>query len=224
MNEQGKLYVQYGCGFSAAEGWLNFDSSPTLRIERLPIIGKVTSKYLANNNAFFPKSVRYGDIVNGLPVADNSVDGCYASHVLEHVSLSDFRKALKNTAKIMKKDGIFRVVVPDLYQKAKVYVNSVNNGDGAASIKFMQSTLLGQETRPRSLLQMARNMLGGSQHLWMWDELSISEELKKAGFGNIRICDFGDSGDPMFQGVEDINRFYDSETNLKECCVEARLL
>jgi len=48
------VYVQYGCGSSAPEGWLNFDASLK---ERLGIRGKV-----------FPRKVRYGDIVRGLPI------------------------------------------------------------------------------------------------------------------------------------------------------------
>ena len=53
------LYVQYGCGFSAPEGWKNFDASPTLQFERLPVIGRLFTK----NASRFPENVRYGDIV-----------------------------------------------------------------------------------------------------------------------------------------------------------------
>ena len=36
-----KIYVQYGAGNQAVEGWLNFDASPTLRIQKIPIIGRL---------------------------------------------------------------------------------------------------------------------------------------------------------------------------------------
>jgi hypothetical protein len=84
------LYVQYGCSFSAPEGWLNFDASPTLRFERIPLLGKL---YTKNESRFSPE-VRYGDIVRGLPLEPSSVDGLYASHVLEHLSFEDCRLAL----------------------------------------------------------------------------------------------------------------------------------
>jgi len=57
------MYVQYGCGFCAPKDWTNFDSSPTLRWERLPVIGKLYTK----NSQRFPLGVLYGDIVKGLP-------------------------------------------------------------------------------------------------------------------------------------------------------------
>jgi hypothetical protein len=36
-------YLQYGCGWDALDGWLNFDASPTLRMERIPAVGKALS-------------------------------------------------------------------------------------------------------------------------------------------------------------------------------------
>src|SRR5687767_6441655 len=105
------LYVQFGCGLSAPDGWLNFDSSPTLRAQRLPLIGSAIARA---SDTRFPEAVRYGDIVTGLPVADGSCKGVYASHVLEHLALEDMRTALRNTWKILEPGGVFRLVVPDL--------------------------------------------------------------------------------------------------------------
>src|SRR5438128_2093436 len=89
-------YVQYGCGFQKAEGWLNFDASPTLRFEKIPTFGRLYTR----NSRRFPPEVRYGDVVKGLPVESNTCLGVYASHVLEHLSLADMRLALKETLRI----------------------------------------------------------------------------------------------------------------------------
>jgi ubiquinone/menaquinone biosynthesis C-methylase UbiE len=62
---------------------------------------------IAGNSQSFPKEVKYGDIVKGLPVADNSFRCVYASHVLEHLALHDFRKALRNTFNILEPGGVF---------------------------------------------------------------------------------------------------------------------
>ena len=56
-------YVQYGCGLCAPPGWVHFDISPTLRLQRLPIIGAV---FAARGSVKFTTNVRYGDIVRGL--------------------------------------------------------------------------------------------------------------------------------------------------------------
>ena len=39
-----KIYVQYGCGLAAPKEWMNFDGSPTLRVQQIPIIGALLKK------------------------------------------------------------------------------------------------------------------------------------------------------------------------------------
>ena len=94
--------------------------SPTLRFERIPLIGKIYTK----NKARFPDNVEYGDIVKGLPVGAGSCEAVYCSHVLEHLSLEDFRYALKNTFELLGSGGIFRLVVPDLEYSITRYIES----------------------------------------------------------------------------------------------------
>ena len=67
-----------------------------------------------------------------------------------------------------------------------------------------------------------RDMIGNSDHLWMWDEMSITKELKRQGFTFIRRCYFGDLGISMFDSVEEPSRFYDADLGIQECAIEAR--
>jgi len=199
---QERLYVQYGCGWSAPRGWRNFDASPTLRFERLPILGRLYTK----NTGRFPENVEYGDVVSGLPVGNSACDGVYCSHVLEHLALSDFRLALNNTHRILKPNAIFRLVLPDLLIYAQRYINSAAP---EASMLFLRETCLGEETRPRSIKGLLTSWLGNSKHLWMWDFKSIVPELQQAGFADIRRARCGDSRDPMFAAVEREDRWED---------------
>ncbi len=213
------VYVQYGCGFSVGEEWLNFDSSPTLQLERLPLIGKMLGR-MAGNSQAFPHKVKYGDICRGLPIPDNSVRGVYASHVLEHLAYNDFKNALQNTFRILEPGGIFRLIVPDLQGRAHRYIEEVSSGSTEASAHFMRACCLGLERRPKSVLGRIRQQIGGSMHLWMWDEPSILEQLKLIGFTDISRCEFGDFADPMFGQVEDRRRFIDG--TLRELAITAR--
>jgi predicted SAM-dependent methyltransferase len=210
-------YVQYGCGHSAPEGWTNFDSSPTLRIERLPLIGRFVQK----NESRFPDNVLVADIVRGLPVADGSADGVYASHVLEHLTRSDFETALQNTYRMLRSGGLFRLIVPDLEARARLYVSKLDAGQKDANDWFMLSTYLGLSNRPHSLAAKAGRLLGGSLHLWMWDFSSMEAQLRRAGFVNIRRCSLGDSEDPMFIRVEEPSRFFDASNNIDELAIQA---
>ncbi|MFZ3323630.1 MAG: methyltransferase domain-containing protein [Usitatibacter sp.] len=154
----------------APEGWVNYDASPGVLLGR------------------FPKNVKYGDIVRGLPVKD--VDAIYCSHILEHLSLVGFQKALRNTYHYLKPGGAFRLVVPDLRRIAEEYMK---NGD---SYEFMRQSGLGLRIRSR-----LRQAFGNSMHLWMWDEASMRQELHGVGFVNIRRAVFGDN--PLFADCEE---------------------
>lgn len=198
MND--KKYVQYGCAWSAPVSWRNFDASPTLRFERLPMLGRLYTK----NATRFPENVEYGDIVKGLPIPNGTCKALYCSHVLEHLALDDFRIALKNSFELLSPSGVFRLVVPDLAALAKTYVTSDNP---AAAISFMQDSFLGVSHRSRGVTGLLKAWLGNNAHLWMWDYKSLHHELKQVGFANIRRCQFGDAEDPLFAEVEDQDRF-----------------
>lgn len=197
------VYVQYGCGHASAPGWRNFDASPTLRLERLPIIGAAVAK----NAQRFPADVEAGDIVRGLPIAPGSCQGIYASHVIEHLALSDARAALRHTRSLLAPGGRFRVVVPDLRCYARRYLE---DDSADAAHRFMEQTCLGWSTRRRDAKGRLIQALGNAQHLWMWDHPSLERELQSAGFSTVRPCVYGDSEDPRFAQVEDPERFQDA--------------
>jgi SAM-dependent methyltransferase len=209
------IYVQYGCGQSCPSGWLNFDASPWLWLRARSLVGRFLSL------GPFPRGVLYGDIVAGLPVADESAQGVYASHVLEHLSYADFWSALDRTYRMLKPGGIFRLVVPDLQARAEKYLHDVALGRAEASAQFMRASGLGREDRLRGVGPLLRQTFGRSAHLWMWDETSLSAALRKAGFTGIRRCQFGDCVDAAFRQVEDADRFHDAAAGIEECAMEA---
>ena len=196
-----KRYVQYGAGLCGPESWLNFDISPTLRLQRLPVIGPFFQSF----GPAFPRTVEYGDIIIGLPIGIATCDAIYCSHTLEHLALDDLRLAIRNTFMHLRPGGRFRFVLPDLEQLAKDYLA---DSSADASITFMKDSHLGNTTRPRGLVALLRVAFGNASHLWMWDYKSLERELQQAGFIKIRRANFGDSGDEMFTEVEDAGRWH----------------
>lgn len=193
--------VQFGCGLCAPSQWQNFDASPTLRLQKLPIVGSLVP---AGEFGRFPPNVSHGDIVKGLPIADESVRLLYCSHVLEHLTLAELRQALRNCYQHLQPGGIFRFVLPDLEFMSKQYVNST---DPDAALEFMRVSWMGIENRQRNLVGFLKEWLGGSHHLWMWDYKSLASELTAVGFQDIRRAQFGDSDISEFCEVEDPQRW-----------------
>lgn len=194
--------VQYGCGHTAPIQWMNFDASPTLRLQRLPLLGRLTSV----GNPPFPDNVRYGDIVRGLPLNDSTVDIIYCSHVLEHLTRADCMSALRATHRLLKPGGTFRLVLPDLQALVQAYVE---DPDSARADTFMRASYLGQESR-RDLMQRLRDGLGNSRHQWMWDGPSMLNALCDVGFTACRVAQFGDSSNELFKLVESPERWHGS--------------
>jgi len=155
-------------------------------LERIPIAGR----FINRNKIRFPKNVRYGNIVSVLPVTNGTCKGIYASHVLEHLSLGDFRTALRHTYNLLAEGGVFRALAPDLELLAREYISSE---DSRAAETFLKHAGLGQETRPNGLSGLLVSWLGSGDHLWMWDYKGLAAELSEAGFQHIRPCKIGDS-------------------------------
>ena len=153
----------------------------------------------SRNASRFPDNVEYGDIVRGLPVADGSCRAVYCSHVLEHLSLDEFRRALRNTRALLQDDAIFRLVMPDFEECVKAYTSSQ---DAEAAIRFMSSSGLGTEARPRSPGSVLSALFGHARHHWLWDFKAARLELERSGFREIRRARYGDSTETRFADVE----------------------
>jgi hypothetical protein len=194
-------WIHFGCGLCAPVEWSNYDSSPTLQLEKLPLVGALVP---AGPYGRFPKNVLYGDIVKGLPVAPATAELVYCSHVLEHLSLADLRTALRNCRRMLQEGGVFRLVLPDVEYMIEQYRNDVSE---QAAIRLMEHTLLGCPKRDRGLRGFVRSWLGNSRHLWMWDYKSLAAELRDAGFHNVRRAAYNDSLHEAFRLVEQADRW-----------------
>ena len=193
-------YVQYGCGTCAPEGWANFDASLRLRIENLPGVRAVMGR-----RVLFPANVRYGDILAGLPVPDGTVDGLYCSHTLEHIHRASIGLALRNSFRLLKPGGVFRLIVPDLRWRIEAFL--ADAADPHAADTLQDGLHFRPRARPSGVMGRMRAVFGLSMHQWMYDEKLMVALLAAQGFVGIRRCRFGDSGDPMFDRVEDRTRF-----------------
>jgi SAM-dependent methyltransferase len=196
-----KRGINFGCGLSVGEGWLNYDASPTLRLQRLPFAGGLARKLV---RPVGPAPAQYGDVVKGLPDQEATVDFVYCSHTLEHLALDDFRRSLKEVFRVLKPNGTFRGVLPDLQAEITRYLE---DDAPTACSSFMEYTSLGQASRARGLRGMLQTVLGNSQHLWMWDYKGMERELQSAGFVDVRRASYGDSPFSEFGAVESRDRW-----------------
>lgn len=196
-------YVNFGCGLSPTlgEDWSNYDGSPTLWLQRIPILGWLARKKLSPR---FPNEVQYGNVVDGLPECDSTVDLVYCSHVLEHMSVQEVRIALREVFRILKPGGTFRGVLPDFQYEVQNYLE---NQATQPSIDFMLTNDVGLFSRSKSIKGAMVAMFGNSRHLSFWDYKSLQVELVDAGFTNVRRAHLGDSNNEIFRQCEAAERW-----------------
>jgi len=208
MNE--KLYVQYGSGDQAVPGWLSYDSSLTLVIQRIPIFGWLMKSRL---NCVFDDKIKYGDIVRGLPLDKESIDGIFCSHILEHLSYDDCLIAIENTYEYLKLGGVFRVIVPDLLFHIEEYQAASMSKDQkdriGAAYELCRMSNFGVLHSRSSLVRRLMDAFNDNKHLWMWDYESLINVLSDVGFVDIKRFEQGVSDDAMFLRPERDYQFRD---------------
>ena len=120
-----------GCGPTIAEGWRNFDLSP------------------------INEDVEYWHANDPIPASDCYVDVIYHSHMLEHLNPSNAKIFLKDCFRVLKKNGIMRIVVPDLEGICQQYLKAIQRVDkgeklGKFDAAWMRLELFDQMTRGSS--------------------------------------------------------------------------
>lgn len=195
--------MQFGCGGSNPPDFVNFDASINLYLQR-----NFLTRLFWKHAITYPDTIYYGDIVKGLPIQNNSMKGIYSSHVLEHLSYNDCKRALDNTFRYLKPGGIFRCILPNLELLVNAYLDDKKKNEADASVRFMEYSFLGYKEKPKTFIELLRWYYTTDNHYWMWDNESLTKQLIATGFSDVYVSEYGKSADPVFIQAEDSTRFY----------------
>lgn len=132
--------LNLGCGDRFIKSWINLDF-----VAQLPWVNR-------------------HDLRQSISLCDSSLSFVYHSHVLEHLSPVAGGRLLAECYRILRPGGLLRVVVPDLEQKARRYIESVEEAlnDG------QESTLACHQWMIIEMIdQMVRTLPGGEMIRFM---------------------------------------------------------
>ena len=101
--------LNLGCGSRFRRGWANMDLAP------------VSNEVLGY------------DLAEGIPWPDSSFDFVYHSHFLEHLARENARAFLRECFRVLRPKGVMRVVVPDLEQIARTYIEALEGALNGSS-------------------------------------------------------------------------------------------
>ncbi|HRH49717.1 MAG TPA: methyltransferase domain-containing protein [Panacibacter sp.] len=190
------IKLNLGCGSVRPNGWINTDSSLNASIQKIPVIGKRISK-LFNPVEYSNNNFKYMNLNRKWPYGINTVDVVYASHLFEHLTLNSANLFLAEAYRCLKPGGAIRIVVPDLYQIAKKYIDEF---EGTNELKDTTAFIMwainmhreGQYGNSGFFKKIALEYQGyPHQHKYMYDIKSLTLKFKEFGFVDIISLEYG---------------------------------
>ncbi|HZP88885.1 MAG TPA: methyltransferase domain-containing protein [Burkholderiales bacterium] len=171
------MKLNLGCGSQVPEGWTNVDYALGARFAKIPLFLLLNRK-LRLFNLDWNKNIYLHDLTKTFPWADCSTDVVYTSHTLEHFSKEAGRRFLKECYRVLRKNGIIRIVVPDLRYLVVEYLEGRSRADEfVASLGVLYaSSDSGLKNRLSPFIQFPHI------HKCMYDSSTLLEILKETGF------------------------------------------
>lgn len=149
MEQKELKMLNLGCGNRFHEKWVNVDVNPM--------------------NALVMKH----DLKTPLPFDDSVFDVVYHSHVLEHFEKKQGLFFLNECFRVLKSNGIIRVVVPDLEQIVNSYLDNLikaKSGDSSACERYEWTVI-------ELIDQLQRNFSGGEMAKYWQQSLMPAKEF-----------------------------------------------
>jgi predicted SAM-dependent methyltransferase len=207
--------LNLGSGYKTSKRCINIDWSLPIRLKG-SAVGRMVAPIVITGDRREAYDAMDGDVLRhnlkkGIPFPDQSVDGVYHSHLLEHLDYDVAPIFLAEVKRVLKPGGVHRIVVPDLEFEARRYLESLDKalaGTGTSDDHELNLHLLiNQMVRRESwgtsqragfrrwtenaLLGDARKR--GETHQWMYDRVSLPAALSKAGFIDPKVVSYNTS-------------------------------
>ena len=136
--------------------------------------------------------------INRLSYEDGFFDLVYSEHVIEHIYRSNIPFHFKDVYRVLKPDGKFVILCPNLRAAALAYVaNDMDWFDYAKQYITLPGDTIGEifmrfvvsEGSDNFLYNINNKKLGGVAHQWGWDFEQIKDVGRNCGFLDI-IADY----------------------------------
>jgi predicted SAM-dependent methyltransferase len=215
--------LNVGCGSTTPEGWINIDNSPTMWLAQRPVLWRFARRLRLvpadmDDAPRWAARVLLANAVRRLPLATASVDAIYASHFLEHLPRDDAVLFLREARRLLRADGLIRIVVPDLASIVDHYLQARRDGDARAADEMFENLWVVDKGLMRypHWFRPLKAWLRTDVHRWMYDEASLRALLEEAGFIEILARGYLETEIPGLSVVESAVRLQDA------ACLEAR--
>lgn len=171
----GNVKLNVGCGTDYKEGWINIDNNSDNNIED----GKLDLNW---------------DLRNPLPFPEGSVDYIFNEHFVEHLTVEESQKIIRDFMRVLKPNGVLRIAMPNLVDAVDNYLNLPISKD--PTIKRFKLDYI--KTRAERINISFREW----GHKWLYDPEELKRRLKEAGCTKIKQCKLRKSKYTDLQNLE----------------------
>jgi len=169
------MKLNLGCASQVPEGWVNVDYALGARFVKIPFF-RAFNRKVKLFNLDWNEKIYLHDLTKKFPWNDSSVDIVYSSHTLEHFSKEDGRRFLAECHRVLRKNCIIRIVVPDLHRNVTEYIEGRTKAD-----EFIEKlgVLYGNSS---NALKKRLTPFFQFPHKCMYDNTRLIEILNEIGF------------------------------------------
>jgi predicted SAM-dependent methyltransferase len=155
--------------------------------------GTILPPEFINVDFFFERKIDFTcDLRYPLRIQNESVNGIFCEHTMEHVNYSDNVQLFKECYRILKPGGAIRIVLPDVQIFTKKYLE--NDQEWFSTYEDLNLISSGDPKRINrrfaTPMQAISFITQEYFHVSCWDEQTLTHFLKEAGFTNINRCDW----------------------------------
>ena len=134
------------------------------------------------------------DLSRGLPFADASVDAIFSEDCVAYLDVAELGGFLAECRRILKRDGVMRILTPDLARLARMYLE-----EPARLVRFWTSAV--HVPLPHGTAADVVNLGMKLAGTWMYDEATFRHLAASAGFDTAVVA-YGDSRHPALRGID----------------------
>jgi predicted SAM-dependent methyltransferase len=192
-----------GCGIIFLKNYLNIGFWNNLE----------QNKLYANPNGVADTVLLNFDLTNGIPASDNSLEVVYHSHMLEHLTNNEGIEFLRECNRVLQPGAIMRLLVPDLENFSKKYVE----GDDFFFDAYRKEALDNDRNLYPTRGAVFMGMLHNHGHKMGYDFETLQYVLKQTGFTNVKKTMFQESQLTDIQEIEPYAPLRAAESLCIEC-------
>jgi predicted SAM-dependent methyltransferase len=165
-------HVAFGVGRTPLEGWISTDITRDVGL--------------------------YLDLTKPWPVPVGAVSHAYGDNVIEHFTLERGRDVLRHCHDALAAGGRLRLSTPDLERAARAYLDQSDLGREHLAV-YRDTDVVSEHP-----VDLVRMLFAYNDHWagYLYDEPTLTMELRDAGFKTIDRCEPGESDDPVLRGLE----------------------